>query len=87
MPRLMIAGSAHRLRIRVLSEVQYSDPSIVASTLEQLITAPPRSTFSGFGTPQAMFRLLVTSFWAQFPNELSEDKRLLAAGGRFSLLG
>jgi hypothetical protein len=34
--------------------VQYSDPSIVASTLEKLITAPPRSTFSGFSTPQAM---------------------------------
>jgi len=34
--------------------VQYSDPSIVASTLEQLITAPPRSTFSDFDTPQAM---------------------------------
>jgi hypothetical protein len=29
--------------------VQYSDPSIVASTLEQLITAPPLSTFSDVG--------------------------------------
>jgi hypothetical protein len=32
--------------------VQYSDPSIVASTLEQLITAPPHSMSSDFGMPQ-----------------------------------